>query len=300
MPEEIKKELKPKLDIAKEQAIARPIDSLFWIVEEPHHLTYLGQRKYYSLYLAASLLRPQRKALVKFVQPQWLHYHRVRQKFMDESQLLRSVHAPGFPQWITSGLFNEQPYFCYTWPEGKLLRSHLMQRDLFPLSALRSVGLFIVTQLLDRLIYLHERINPLAHGEINPDNLLLDEQEKLHLIDFSCSYFVHSNTQKNIHWTGASAYLSPEQAQGKTWERPSDIYQLGILCYEWFTGQRWNRGSTTQERKLFAAAARPPAADFLIAQGLSPALSALVAAMLNPLPQKRPSALWLSQQLKDY
>ncbi len=298
MLDAIKKDFKNKDDITG--YLERPTDSLFWILEEPHHLTYLGQRKYYSLYLAASLLRPQHKALVKFIQPHWLNYHRIRQKFMDESQLLRSLHGPGFPQWITSGRFHEQPYFCYAWPEGKLLSSHLTERDLFPLSTLRSVGLFIVAQLLQRLVYLHERINPLAHGEINVDNILLDTQQKVHIVDFSCSYFIHTRMQKNIHWTGASAYLSPEQAQGKPWECPSDIYQLGILCYEWFTGQRWNRGKTTQERKRFAASAHLPRADFLVSQGLSPSLSALVAAMLNPVAEKRPSAIWLQQQLKDY
>src|SRR5207249_6179375 len=96
-------------------------------------------------------------------------------------------------------------------------------------------------QVAEALHYAHER--RLIHRDVKPENMLLGANNDVLLSDFGIALVAHStryqNTQEVI---GTAYYMAPEQLQGKP-RRASDQYALGIVVYEWLSGDRPFKGS---------------------------------------------------------
>ncbi|MCB0010164.1 MAG: protein kinase, partial [Anaerolineales bacterium] len=76
--------------------------------------------------------------------------------------------------------------------------------------------------------------------DLKPGNIMFDEYGDAYLGDFGIARLTESTvtlTGDNI--IGTPAYMSPEQIHGdKTLDSRSDIYALGVICFEMLTGQR--------------------------------------------------------------
>jgi serine/threonine-protein kinase len=103
----------------------------------------------------------------------------------------------------------------------------------------------------------------IVHRDVKPANLLLDRQERIHVVDFGIASAVglHSLTQTGTV-LGTAAYLAPEQAQGQRATPASDIYSLGIVAFELITGQRPFEGdSLVAEAAAHVTAELPSVCD---------------------------------------
>lgn len=107
----------------------------------------------------------------------------------------------------------------------------------------------------------------IVHGDLKPANVLIQHDGTLKLTDFS-------------HGVSASA-LSPEQLAGEAPGPASDMFALGCLLYRLLAGVHPFDGH-------LAASDGPPSS--LTEYGVAPMLDSLVAELLNPDPQQRPSA----------
>ncbi len=98
-----------------------------------------------------------------------------------------------------------------------------------------------VRQACDALHYAHEE--KLIHRDVKPENLLLSADGQVLLGDFGIATVAQSShSQSTQEALGTITYMAPEQIQGKP--RPaSDIYALGIIVYEWLTGEAPFSGS---------------------------------------------------------
>ena len=95
----------------------------------------------------------------------------------------------------------------------------------------------IIAQLGDALDYAHSR--GIVHRDVKPSNVLLDAHGNCLLTDFGIAKIVEGTVQLTLPGgiIGTPAYMSPEQGQGATVDRRSDIYALGVLLYELATGR---------------------------------------------------------------
>jgi hypothetical protein len=84
------------------------------------------------------------------------------------------------------------------------------------------------------LIAVHE--NGLVHGDVKPDNILVDRRGRSRLIDFGLA---HAPGNAPGHaWPGSPAYMSPEQVRGDPVDARADIYACAAVLFELLTGVR--------------------------------------------------------------
>jgi serine/threonine protein kinase/tetratricopeptide (TPR) repeat protein len=101
-----------------------------------------------------------------------------------------------------------------------------------------------VIQVASALQYAHD--HKVIHRDVKPENMLLDEHDKIRLSDFGIAvvYEVTSSTH-TVDKLGTAAYMAPEQFRGKPLFA-SDQYALGIVVYEWLCGDRPFHGTLAE------------------------------------------------------
>ncbi|OUS31233.1 hypothetical protein A9Q99_04340 [Gammaproteobacteria bacterium 45_16_T64] len=226
------------------------------------------------------------KLAVKLVREQWLNHAAVRRQFSNESQIVKELHHPYLPKYLSRGLIDGKAYYAYEFIEGVPLINLSQEKDRFPPELIKDIATNIVTQLLEQLVHVQERLKPVAHGDISSENILIDSKQRIYLVDFGCSHFVKQAHKDSYQWLAKPSFISPEQAKGEIWDHRSDLYQAGILFYELVKNRRWNEGKSKREKVLFAASKERPHEDFL-SDIVGRDISSIIAKLLDPNPATR-------------
>ncbi len=168
-------------------------------------------------------------------------------------------------------------------------------------SLLRRIGrlpadkaLDIARQLCAGLAAAHEK--GVLHRDLKPANVMLDGQGNVRITDFGLAGLAATLRQEDVR-SGTPSYMSPEQLQGREVTVRSDIYGLGLLLYELFTGRRAFQGRGIAELTRKHRDERPLEPSALVA-GLDPAVERGILAGLEKEPGRRPAtALVVSAML---
>jgi serine/threonine-protein kinase len=163
-----------------------------------------------------------------------------------EHEILSQLEHPGLPEVTGLVSWNGRSALCYHYIGGESLLSVLARGRCRP-----SKSLDLGIRLMEILIYVHEHPLHIIHSDISPENLIVNERGRLHLIDFGAAR-IQDDTSR-VGGPGKPSYMSPEQAQGRTWNLRSDLYQCGVVLFEMLSGKRYNPGATAVARRAFSA-----------------------------------------------
>ncbi|MGD0831566.1 MAG: serine/threonine-protein kinase [Terracidiphilus sp.] len=124
-------------------------------------------------------------------------------------------------------------YMVMEWCHGRLLREIL---DEGPLEHERAIRVAI--EVLEGLEYIHA--NGVVHRDLKPENIMVDDQDKIKLIDFGIAGDSAARRLTYANFTaaiGTPNYISPEQVKGKRGDGRSDIFSMGVILYEMLSGK---------------------------------------------------------------
>ena len=134
------------------------------------------------------------------------------------------------------------------------------------------------------------------HRDLKPANVLIDGRGKAKITDFGLAGLAEEFQEDDIS-AGTPAYMAPEQLAGKEVTASSDIYSLGLVLYELFTGKRAYDAPTLQE--LIRKKERtPPTSPSALIKDMDPLIERVILRCLEREPAKRPtSALQIAATL---
>jgi len=139
----------------------------------------------------------------------------------------------------------------------------------------------IFCQVASALTHMHRR--GVYHGDLKPSNIMLGKTGQVKLIDFGTAW-VRGQEKNRIQ--GTPQFLAPEQANEKTVNEKTDIYNLGATMYRMFTGRFPQQGilKPGDDRKLV-----PP---LKINPRIPGTLNDLIMGSLSLDPSKRPASMF--------
>lgn len=156
--------------------------------------------------------------------------------------------------------FDGATFFTMELLEGETLASRLEAGGAFDNAAAQE----LVEQILDGLEAIHKR--GIVHRDLKSTNIMLtDGGSRVVLLDFGLAREVKhagdlASTLAASEFAGTPAYMAPEQLRGQPATGCSDIYSLGVVLFEMFTGRRPFEGATPVEaaaKRLNEAAPSP-------------------------------------------
>ncbi len=199
----------------------------------------LGQGGFGVVYKAEHILlhRPQ---AIKILLEQYLNSLKFRERFTREAQTLAALDHPNIVHVDDFGIEGSRAYLVMPYIGGGTLHGLLRARQ-GPLG-LDEIGRYL-EQICAALYYAHAR--NVAHLDLKPANLLIQEDGRLVLSDFGLAHLMGEGAIEggaSLQF-GTPAYMAPEHLRGLR-DRRSDVYSLGVILYQMLVGHAPFEGST--------------------------------------------------------
>jgi hypothetical protein len=250
-------------------------------------VSLLGRGGMGEVYRANDLLLGQTVAL-KFLPAEWTSDETTLARFRNEVRIARQISHPNVCRVYDIGETEGSTYLSMEYVDGEDLASLLRRIGRLP----QDKALEIARQLCAGLAAAHDK--GVLHRDLKPGNIMLDGQGQLRITDFGLAGV--AGEVKDIR-SGTPGYMAPEQRSGQEVTARSDIYALGVVLHEVFTGKRPSADSSHPDlavevdrvirRCLAEDPAKRPASALQVAAALpgGDPLAAALAAGETPSPE---------------
>ncbi len=172
--------------------------------------------------------------IIKVLSPAYVAYPDMVNRFFKEAKIIGMTNHPNIVKLYGEGEWEGGLYIAMEFIRGVSLRQFIEQHSL---SMKRCID--IILQVAYALVHLHS--HGVIHGDLKPENILIMENGEVKVIDFGIAR-LHEEVKKEGGGVqkilGTPTYMSPEQKEDPSnISFASDIYSLGIIGYELFSGK---------------------------------------------------------------
>lgn len=213
------------------------------------------------------------------------------ERFTREVRLARQVSHPNVCRVFDIGEITE------TTSAGKALTHTFLTMEFVDgedlASLLRRIGRLppdkaveIARQICAGLAAAHE--HGIIHRDLKPANIMLDGRGRVRITDFGLAG-LSAGISGVEALAGTPAYMSPEQFSGGDLTPKSDLYSLGLVLYEIFTGKRPFEATSSQEMVRLRDKSAPTAPSQIV-KDLDPLVERVILRCLEREPAKRPAS----------
>lgn len=191
--------------------------------------------------------------VIKRVKPQHAGDPGFVRMFVDEARLSAQLQHPNIVTVLEYGEQDGHHFIAMEHIDGLHLQGlHVRYAQRYKRSLPWRVGLHVVRDVLRGLDYVHEKADDkgrsmgLIHRDINLVNIMVARSGDVKLLDFGivkAADGIRSAETVGGVLKGKFGYMSPEQAEGKSLDRRSDVFSASIVLHELLTGRRlfWGR-----------------------------------------------------------
>ena len=211
------------------------------------------------------------------------------ERFLSEIKMARRVSHRNVCRIHEYGEEGGLRFICMELVDGRSLKDELAQGPLPPARAFD-----VIEQAARGLAAIHDV--GIVHRDLKPANLTRDATGRVRVMDFGIAKAAgHPGDTTAGYLLGSPAYMSPEQARGRGADSRSDLYALGVVAFELFTGAPPFRAETPVATLLLQIEAPLP----LDAPGLPASLVPVLRRALAKDPRERQgSARELADELR--
>ena len=233
----------------------------------------LGRGAMGTVYLAHQESLARDLAL-KVLAPEFTREPEFQERFRREARIAASLKHPHIAQVYDADFRDGQYYIAMEYLGSRNLRDLIRERaGPFPLGQ----ALSFLDPILQALGHAHSR--GVVHRDVKPANVLVDEEGRVALTDFSIARATSEGAlTRSGTMIGTLEYMAPEQFEGLEVDGRTDLYAVAVIAYELLTGIHPFRAETTPAVMKAHLFKRPPPPSELV-----PGLAALDPVVLKAL-----------------
>lgn len=243
--------------------------------------------------------RTQKTAVLKLLRRHLTIDAHAVERFEREARAASALRHPNIITVHEFGASEAGLFIAMEWVDGQTWRA-LMNAGATPLSKAAALS----RQAAHAIAAAHAA--GVTHRDIKPENMMLRKDGVVKILDFGLARLSPLDLP-DIEVSGASgtisgtlsgtlSFMSPEVLRGETATSASDVFSLGSVLYELFTGRHPFAGETPLD-VFEAIECRTPDTPSHVRAGIPTDLSELLLGMLNREPPARPSAAEVAAQL---
>lgn len=172
----------------------------------------------------------EKRLVVKQIRPELALDEAFVRRFVEEAKIAVELSHPNIVPVYELGVEQGIYYIAMELCEGLTLTEILM--DTGPLDA--AEGAYVGIEICRALDYAHRR-GGIVHRDVTPRNVLLDEEGAVRLIDFGIAAPVAQGERVEVF--GSPGHMPPEQIRGEQLTAATDVFAVGALLIEAWTGR---------------------------------------------------------------
>jgi eukaryotic-like serine/threonine-protein kinase len=263
-------------------------------------LSKLGEGGMGIVYRAHDI-KLDRDVALKFLPPQFGSTPEDKARFIQEAKAASALNHPNVCTVHDIQEHEEQMFMVMEFVDGQTLRNLIEGSPEKRLPLRRAIDFGV--QIADGLAAAHEK--GIVHRDVKPENIMIRKDGIAQVMDFGLAKLRNSTSRvtrltKAGSTVGTAGYMSPEQIQGQDADHRSDIFSLGVLLYELFTGELPFKG-VHETALAYEIVNVDPAPMTSLVPALDPSLDAIVLECLEKDPRERTqSVAQVALDLKRY
>ena len=186
--------------------------------------------------------RLHRKVALKFIAPSSAGDIVAQRRLLREARAASALDHPNIATVYEVGDFQDQLFIAMAYYQGETLRRRIEHGPL-PVAEAASIA----GQIAQGLEVAHAA--GVVHRDLKPANVFITSSGQVKILDFGLAHVAApTDTTGRMTETGTTlgtlSYMAPEQARGERVDQRADVWALGVLLFEMFTGRQPFRGNS--------------------------------------------------------
>jgi serine/threonine-protein kinase len=198
--------------------------------------------------------RLERPVAIKLLKRDFVDDAAFRERFRQEARSAANLSHPSIVTVHDFGADDNGVYIVMEFVPGTDLKSKI--KEVGPLPS--QEGIPLILQACAGLGYAHRA--GIVHCDVKPQNMLVTRDNRLKITDFGIARALSTidpHEKSDVVW-GSPQYISPEQAAGSPPSPASDVYSLGVVIYELFSGHLPFESDKNEELAVMRVSQDPP------------------------------------------